>query len=136
MSDALTLEGSGDRLPLQYNHLMYSPVYVCVLCACFTEADTVGFVYVYFAVLVVVYSKVRVEGDGVFVKAETSKLAQFRQTMTMGKGQAAEDPRTFLIIGGGTNAPTANHTSLRLPWYPVTPTSQDNQQPLMGQPLD
>ena len=52
--------------------------------------------------LLVVFSKVRVEGDGVFVKAETAQLAQFRQTMNMGKAQSAEDSRTFLIIGGGT----------------------------------
>ena len=54
--------------------------------------------------LFIVYSKVRVEGDGIFVRAETSKLAQFRQTMDMGKGQSTEDPRTFLIVGGGMNS--------------------------------
>lgn len=48
--------------------------------------------------------QVRVEGDGVFVKAETAKLAQFRQTMDMGKAQSADDTRTFLIIGGGPSA--------------------------------
>ena len=71
--------------------------------------------HVCFACLLFVYSKVRVEGDGIFVKAETSKLAQFRQTMNMCKGQSAEDPRTFLVIGGGTDRTNQSHYSAKLP---------------------
>ena len=86
---------------------MYVHVYLCTFVTVWTcvEANHAALLYIFTFVmlfLLVVYSKVRVEGDGVFVKAETAKLAQFRQTMDMGKAQSADDNRTFLIIGGGT----------------------------------
>ena len=82
--------------------VIYMCACVCVVCAFVEEGKIL--VYICLLCLFIVYSKVRVEGDGIFVRAETSKLAQFRQTMVMGKRQSTEDPRTFLIIGGGMNS--------------------------------
>lgn len=111
----------------QVPQFMYVHVYLCTFVTVWTcvEANHAALLYIFTFVmlfLLVVYSKVRVEGDGVFVKAETAKLAQFRQTMDMGKAQSADDTRTFLIIGGGTYM--RMHTQpitaqLQLLWYPV-----------------
>ena len=45
--------------------------------------------------------QVRVEGDEVYVRAQKKDLENFRRAPTACPGDVKQDPRTFLLVGGG-----------------------------------